>query len=227
MSLNRGTEVTKRPKDTHPWFYRENTQAITKKVNALVSTSLRPSVKEWRSVYYPCLTRPIHDVLTRYFDIKNLKLVTRKEQEDVYIVLSYMMKRAINWLRQFRDESNTSTSIWKELSDRRFLSNIGWFLPIHDAIHCVCRYMKDPENQAKDPQRYVPAIFRVEYTWWNETRETVEEEILAWIWVPWTYRETILSYKQYLETGGNIPFWQHCIDVSYARDLSKKTTRLF
>ena len=210
----------------HPWFYRKNRSAIARKIDSLLSLSLKPTLNsDWKSwnIFYPWLVRPIHDVLKKYFEIEDLNLVSREEQIDIYIVLSHMMKRSINWLRQFDDVSNKPLLSNKDnLNDKQFLSGIGWFLPIHDAIHGVCRYIKDPENTANDSKRFVPAPFRIRYTWLNDTREMIEEEILAWIWLPKQMKQNIVGYANLLDNGGTMTFWEYCISVEYPKNPEKK-----
>jgi hypothetical protein len=152
----------------HPGFYRRNYTAVSEAVDKLLLEDSANSVSN------------IDLILQNYFGIQDVAMVSKDEKEDLRTIFSHLLKRTINGARQFKD----TTSIVLE-SDTEFLEHIlaDRRMIIHDVFHSAARYIKDPENEAKDTQRFVPTPFKKSYTGFPEDRESLEEELFAVMWI--------------------------------------------
>jgi hypothetical protein len=166
----------------HPGFYERNTQRIKSKIDATLSDEYGFFGRESK----------LDKILIDNFGIRDLNLISKEDRKKIYIVFSHMMKRSINGLRQSRSMIDSNV----DFSDKEFLQNIREDIMIHDAIHSMVRYMKDPSNQTRDPQRFLPTPFKNKNNPNSIDRESLEEELFVLIWKPGQIIDSINAYSR-------------------------------
>lgn len=146
-----------------PGWYRKNVDTVRGQMNALLNTHFLEYLLcfLWDSE----LSVKVYICLELFWD-KRANIITNQEWKDLQLLFHFLWKRVINGMMQWQSEN-------KETTD---------YTLIHDIIHSCVRYMKDPENLSKDPQRFVPTPFKHPASKLPNNRESLEEEVFALLW---------------------------------------------